>query len=441
MAENSTTPPPYGGPQTGLSGRGTRFFDWMRSLGVVRAEGWVGGVCAGVAHRIGIDPLIVRGIVVVAALLGAPVVLLYALAWAFLPDLDGSIHVQRLFEGEVRPPIVAIGVLVLLSLLPWRSDLWPFGVVPDRGGVVGGIIWTLIVLGAIVALIVMSTRYADRRQRMDGTPSASPMAAAPPTAPTPPAPSTATDAAFSAAATTASDPDGVSTDTNATASVPAPAPALDMTAEPAAPPAPSAAATEQDLAEWRSRQAQWKADHAEWKRRLTADMRAVKAQRSAEIRAQSASAAAEAAARRAAYRAANPRIGAAVGWLAVGLAIVAGALTAALWNTIGLPRYTPAATLAAATLVFGVTVLIAGFSRRRSGFLIFLGILLATLTAVSIAVSDLLTYDTTQLFDSARSSGQILSPTGNVDDLRGTGTTVIRLSETVDRVAIDRVTK
>ena len=109
MSQNDSTPPvgtpgnPYGGHATGFSGRGTRFFDWMRGLGVVRSDGWLGGVCAGIAYRLGIDPLIVRGIVVVAGILGVPVLLLYAAAWALLPDRDGRIHLQRLFEGEFEP--------------------------------------------------------------------------------------------------------------------------------------------------------------------------------------------------------------------------------------------------------------------------------------------------------------------------------------------------
>ena len=41
----------------------------------------------------------------------------------------------------------------------------------------------------------------------------------------------------------------------------------------------------------------------------------------------------------------------------------------------------------AATLVVGVVVLIAGLARRRSGFLIFLGILLAVLTVAALVLA------------------------------------------------------
>jgi hypothetical protein len=165
-------------------------------------------------------------------------------------------------------------------------------------------------------------------------------------------------------------------------------PPLAVGAEPSAPPAPGTSATDQEVADWRTRQAQWRAEHDQWKQRLAEDMRSVKAQRAAELRAQAAAANADAEARRAAYRAANPRVGAAIGWLAVGLALVAGALTGAVWATAtGLPAYALAASFAAATLVFGVTALIAGIARRRSGFLIFLGILLAALTVLAALLS------------------------------------------------------
>jgi phage shock protein PspC (stress-responsive transcriptional regulator) len=358
MSQNESAPPvgtpsnPYGGPKTGFSGRGTRFFDWMRGLGVVRADGWIGGVSAGVAYRLGIDPLIVRGILVVAGILGAPVLLLYAAAWALLPDREGRIHLQRLFEGDFEPPMVAIGVIVLLSLIPWTSGLWwaggPFWNVPAWGDALGRVIWTLLVIGAVVALIVVAVRRSDAR------------------------------ASSGAAAASAPDAETVS----------APAPHLDVATEPTAPPAPAAGASAGDVADWQQRQAQWRAEHAAWKQRLAADMRAVKAQRSAELRSQVAVASAEATARREAYRAANPRVGAAVGWLTVGLALVAGAVAAIVWPLLAdVSRFTTAAGLAAATLVVGVVVLIAGLARRRSGFLIFLGILLAVLTTAALILA------------------------------------------------------
>ncbi|WP_185278487.1 PspC domain-containing protein [Leifsonia shinshuensis] len=440
MVNDSTTPPPsdgvpphgsaagaqapYGGPQSGLSGRGTRFFDWMRSLGVTRTDGWIGGVCAGIAYRIGIDPLIVRGILVVAALLGAPAILFYALAWALLPDRDGRIHLQRLFEGEFEPPMVAIGVLVVLSLLPWSDGIWWFGASfghdPGWGDAVGRIVWTLIVLAAAVAVVVFAGRQADRRSW-----SGSAGGATSPSAGTASGTTPASGAPSAAAAATVPD-------TAAAPAAPAvpPAPAVATVAEPTAPPAPAAGASEQEVTDWRARQAQWKAEHDQWKQRLSEDMRAVKAQRSAQLRAQASAANAQAASRRVAYRAANPRVGAAIGWLSVGLALVAGALTWALWGPLtGLPGYGLTAALAAATLVFGLTVLIAGIARRRSGFLIFLGILLAALTVLAA----LLPTSRAARVDASVATGSTLSatPTASASYLQAVGDTTLDLSKAV----------
>ncbi|MFI5061599.1 MAG: hypothetical protein ACHP7F_09145, partial [Actinomycetales bacterium] len=160
-------------------------------------------------------------------------------------------------------------------------------------------------------------------------------------------------------------------------------PSLDTSAEPTEPPSPTAEASSQDVADWQARHAAWQAEHAQWKQRLNEDMRAVKAQRAAELRAQSAAVSAQAAAERNARRAANPRVGAVFGWAIVGMALVGAALTVAWWPTTALPGYSLTAAFAVATLVFGLGVLIAGLVKRRSGFLIFLGILLAVVTLVS----------------------------------------------------------
>lgn len=419
---------PYGGARSGFAGRGTRFFDWMRSLGIVRSDGWLGGVSAGVAHRIGIDPLIVRGIIVVAALLGAPLLLLYAAAWALLPDRSGRIHLQRLFDGEFEPAMVGIGVMALLALLPWSAGPWwietPIWDVPSWGAGIGRAFWTLAVLAAIVGLIVAAVYSTRNSGRAGGSawptygagPAAGTQTAAPSDA-AGPSEATAPSAASTAPATAAMpDPTlDLSADesaptrefssamteptedlSSATAAMTAPTeklssvprtPTLDVSAEPTEPPAPGPGASAEDLAEWQARHAAWATEHAQWKQRLQADMRAVKAQRSAELRAQSAAAAAESGARRRAYRAAHPRISASFGWATIGIALLAAALTAALWPALtGTTGFGVTAALAAATLVFGVAILGAGLLRRRSGFILFLGLLLAALTLGSAFV-------------------------------------------------------
>src|SRR5690606_38583774 len=75
------------------------FFDWLRGLGFQREPGWLGGVASGIATRIGIDVMLVRGILVVLAILGFPVLFLYAVVWLLAPDSTGRIHCEQLGRG------------------------------------------------------------------------------------------------------------------------------------------------------------------------------------------------------------------------------------------------------------------------------------------------------------------------------------------------------
>lgn len=151
------TTPPVAPPSSS-----NRFFAWMRSLNIQREPGWIGGVASGIATRIGIDPLIVRGIIVVVAILGGPALLVYAAAWLLLPDLDDRIHLERVLKGEVEAPIAGIGLLVLLSLLPVSQGFWFAGSAlwgePYWGAALGRALWTLLILGLAVWLVVWIVR-------------------------------------------------------------------------------------------------------------------------------------------------------------------------------------------------------------------------------------------------------------------------------------------
>src|SRR5919197_4325504 len=108
----------------------------------------IGGVCAGIANRLGIDPLIVRLAFVAAALAGGWGIVLYLLGWAFIPAEagQGSTPVRALTVGRKGWQVaIGIGLLVLSVMLLaregglWFSDalLWP--VVLAAGG--AALIW------------------------------------------------------------------------------------------------------------------------------------------------------------------------------------------------------------------------------------------------------------------------------------------------------------
>ncbi len=145
----SLAPPPphlYGPMPAGAGEPATGFFDWIRSLGVARGtDRWVGGVSSGIAHRLGVDPLIVRGVLIVLTIFAGVGILFYGIAWALLPEPDGRIHAQEaacgpLDHGHDRGPDhntdripgsgkrrLGLGPLRLRlrldRLLGWRRDL------------------------------------------------------------------------------------------------------------------------------------------------------------------------------------------------------------------------------------------------------------------------------------------------------------------------------
>lgn len=170
---NDTTPP--SDPPNQAPPRGTdRFFGWLRGLGIVRgSDRWFAGVAGGIAAKAGIDPLIVRGVFVVLAILGGPGILLYLAAWLLLPDFTGRIHLEELIRGRasagVIVAVVILGALVALPLLGgllptlltggWFGGPWNSGLAPEWLRVTFSIIWFFIILPAVIVGVVIWARH------------------------------------------------------------------------------------------------------------------------------------------------------------------------------------------------------------------------------------------------------------------------------------------
>lgn len=416
-----------GSPSNQPDATGPGFYAWLRRLGVPRRAGWLGGVCAGVGARLGIDPIIVRGIVVVLAVLGAPFVLVYAIAWLLLPDAEGEIHLERLTRGIVDPAIVGIAVMGVIGFIPlvqggwlgWRW--WPDWHVSDP--VFGfdltwplRVIWALLVVGAIVWFIIWLARRSSANPPAGGT---ARMASAPGAAGTGPV-ADAPDGTTAAPA--ASAPSSASATTAAfaagTVAGMAPAPAAPAGAPAAAePPVPAEGADAAAIAEWRAQHEAWRVSHAEWKAGQAEADRAARAQFAEENRARSLEFQAQAAAARAARKASRPRASAAYVFTMLGLAVVVGAI-AAIW-AFGAPEaaeFSGAIALAAATLTLSLGMAIAALRRRRSGILA--AVTATTLVAmlVSTAVSAFAPYGTLIAPNQSISLGypqQLLQPVGD----------------------------
>ncbi|MFI2564750.1 PspC domain-containing protein [Paenarthrobacter sp. NPDC018779] len=136
-------------PGSGPAAPQQNFFDWIRNQGIRRGpDRWVGGVASGIAHRFGIDPLIVRGIFIVLALFAGVGVLLYGLAWALLPEPDGRIHVQEAGAGRWSGGMTGALITTIIGLPGLGRGFWGWG-----WNGLPGLFWTLFWIGAVAYLV------------------------------------------------------------------------------------------------------------------------------------------------------------------------------------------------------------------------------------------------------------------------------------------------
>ena len=174
------TPPggQAGGQSSGMDG----FFDTVRRIGISRSEDrWVGGVAGGVADRFGIDPLIVRGILVVSIFLTGAGLVLYGLAWALLPESrDGRIHLQQAVRGDFDVAMLGAAATTVVGL-SWNNgwlSWWHFAGLEW----LNGLLWTAAVIVVIVLVVNRRSEY-----RKYATNRATPQNAQRPGGPVPPA--------------------------------------------------------------------------------------------------------------------------------------------------------------------------------------------------------------------------------------------------------------
>ncbi|UFU05662.1 PspC domain-containing protein [Ruania halotolerans] len=127
------------------------FFDSLRRANLPRTQDrWIGGVAAGLAHRLGIDPLIVRGAFLLITLFGGFGLLVYGVAWALLPEhSDGRIHLQEAIRGRFDAALAGALLLTVIGLS--RAGFWwsGWGALPVSLGIIA-----LIALVAVIALAI-----------------------------------------------------------------------------------------------------------------------------------------------------------------------------------------------------------------------------------------------------------------------------------------------
>ncbi|HZK04429.1 MAG TPA: PspC domain-containing protein [Actinomycetaceae bacterium] len=89
-----------------------------RPPAVARAsDRWIGGIAAGLAHRLGVDPALIRSVFILLALIGPLVIGLYGLGWLFFPDsVTGRSLVRELVRGRPNGALVGGATMVALGL-------------------------------------------------------------------------------------------------------------------------------------------------------------------------------------------------------------------------------------------------------------------------------------------------------------------------------------
>lgn len=158
--------PAYGAPGYGRAAQPLNFFDWIRSHGIHRGrDRWIGGVSSGIAERMGIDPLIVRGVFIVLTLFAGIGVLLYGLGWALLPEPDGRIHTQEAGAGRWSTGMTGALITSIIGLTGMGGGFWGWG----HDGF--GFFWTLFWIGGVIYLIYFLTQRNKNRTgaTMNGT--------------------------------------------------------------------------------------------------------------------------------------------------------------------------------------------------------------------------------------------------------------------------------
>lgn len=153
---------PQGTP-SGAPGENS-FFNWLRQLGIRRSpDRWIGGVAGGIAQRTGLDPILVRGIVIVLALFGIGIVL-YGVAWALLPEPDGRIHLEAATRGTWTAGMTGALTFTILGFSGPGISFWAWD------GWLGSIFWGLFWVAAVVLVIYwLTTRNNNSPNRAPQT--------------------------------------------------------------------------------------------------------------------------------------------------------------------------------------------------------------------------------------------------------------------------------
>lgn len=178
MTESSTSQmPPTGAPSAIDDGLAR-----LRRSSVRRdtERRWFGGVCAGVAARFDVDPLLIRAAAIALTIAGGIGIPLYLVLWLLLPDARGEVLAERAIRGSDAWAIVLLvltGIVLLVGAVSVLGD----------GNAWGGSLWLLVPVGLVVWFVATRSRTTPTPwagQAPPPPPAGATMSAPPPAPPT-----------------------------------------------------------------------------------------------------------------------------------------------------------------------------------------------------------------------------------------------------------------
>ncbi|KRE43871.1 PspC domain-containing protein [Knoellia sp. Soil729] len=135
-------------PAETAQSQGSKFWDDILAVGVRRdrSRQWFGGVCAGIARRFDIDPVLVRAAAIALALFGGFGIVAYIVAWLLLPDENGRIMARDALDRDGRTEsggaiaLTVFGLLVIAAIVFGDNGfLIGWGIVPVA--IIGWLVW------------------------------------------------------------------------------------------------------------------------------------------------------------------------------------------------------------------------------------------------------------------------------------------------------------
>jgi len=155
--QDPTTGPADPGPN--LNRDGVRTLNQLRRS---RDDRFVAGVAGGLGRHFGIDPTIVRVLLIALTIVGGAGLLLYAAAWLFIPEEGADGALIHLGDEVLKIVLVVVAAIAVLSIL--GSGWW-------WGGGYHGFPWQLGLCAIVIAVVIgfANKRHREEAERAGGT--------------------------------------------------------------------------------------------------------------------------------------------------------------------------------------------------------------------------------------------------------------------------------